>query len=83
MLIGQFNRLDLALRRRVRAVWPGKLPPDGPGGGQDMEPLIRHAGRALYQAKNDGRDTCAFYRTISQEESEPLAEGVATSEVSR
>jgi diguanylate cyclase (GGDEF)-like protein/PAS domain S-box-containing protein len=39
-----------------------------PSDGQDMETLIRHADRALYQAKDDGRNTCAFYSAISQEE---------------
>jgi diguanylate cyclase (GGDEF)-like protein/PAS domain S-box-containing protein len=51
-----------------------------PGDGQDMETLIRHADRALYQAKDDGRDTCAFYRTISLEETGRTGEGPAPSE---
>lgn len=51
-----------------------------PGDGQDMEILIRHADRALYHAKDDGRDTCAFFGTISREESGRSEQGPAVQE---
>jgi len=39
-----------------------------PGDGQDMETLIRHADRALYRAKDAGRNTCTFFGSISPED---------------
>lgn len=52
-----------------------------PSDGQDMETLIRHADRALYRAKDDGRDTCAFFGTISREESGRVEEEPDSPEV--
>jgi diguanylate cyclase (GGDEF)-like protein/PAS domain S-box-containing protein len=52
-----------------------------PSDGQDMETLIRHSDRALYCAKDDGRDTYAFFGTISREESGRSEEAPAPPEV--
>lgn len=41
-----------------------------PGDGIDMETLIRHADRALYRAKDAGRNTCAFFGSLAPGERE-------------
>ncbi|MBN1548295.1 MAG: diguanylate cyclase [Syntrophaceae bacterium] len=41
-----------------------------PEDGLDMEALIRHADRALYRSKNDGRDTFTFFGTLTREEND-------------